>query len=272
MMTVNFKHLHAKQLHQLTGCRYAVLRALEIALLPKPSSYRAGRPFAHPVWVQLIVALAKLRGEQAYRSMSVYWGIAYVTIQRYTNRICARLAQMPLYQKTAKQFLMVDGTCTRVRSSAQEDYSGYKHHKNRKVQLLADDQRRILAVSQSYPGSVHDKTIWNQEFSALAHLLERPVLSDKAYAGGTGEFETLFRPVKLNERRYRADVAGSRAFNRELSRWRVTVEHIFAQLKAFKILRNLFPLHPKRYSDCFKAVALVYNLNLDAKQAGHPKF
>lgn len=167
---------------------------------------------------------------------------------------------------------MVDGTCTRIRSSDLNDYSGYKHHKNQKVQMLVDDQRRVLAVSKGYSGKVHDKTMWNQEFKSLEALLDKPVLSDKAYAGAKSENKILLRPIKRNEMLYKDHKDISKAFNRELSKWRVTVEHVFAQLKAFKILRNLFPLQPKRYGTCFKAIALVYNLNLDAKNAGIPKF
>jgi hypothetical protein len=274
MKTINFKRLHAQQLYQLTGCRYAVLIELnrQLALRLPDRKRSIGRPFKQPIWVRLILALVKLRGEEAYRSLEVYLGMPHVTLQRYTNRICEMLALLPLYRQTQHTFLMVDGTCTRVRSSAQDDYSGYKHHKNRKVQMLVDDQRRILAVSPGYSGKVHDKTIWNKEFSSLAKLLDRPVLSDKAYAGATGENQVLLRPIKRNEKLYKEEKESSKAFNRELSHWRVTVEHVFAQLKAFKILRNLFPLQPKRYATCFKAIALVYNLNLDAKNARILKF
>lgn len=272
MTTINLNTLHSQQLYQLTGCRYAVLREMERKLLQMTMNKRAGRPFNHPVWIRLIVALVKLRGESAYRSLSVYLGIAYATLHRYTNRICEMLAQMPLYRRSRHTFLMVGGTCTRVRSTNSNDYSGYKHHKNQKVQMLVDDRRRILAVSRGYSGKVHVKTIWNQEFKALVHLIDRPVLSDKAYAGAKGENTVLLRPIKRNEMAYKFKKDESKAFNRALSQWRVTVEHVFAQIKAFKILRSLFPLHPKRYSTCFKAIALIYNMNLDAKNRGIAKF
>ena len=167
------------------------------------------------------------------------------------------------------QFLIVDSTCTRIRSSSIDDYSGYKHHKNKKVQLLTDDKRQVLAVSGGYSGKIHDKTMWNKEFASVAKLLDRPVLGDKAYAGAKGEPEAkgkiVLRPIKRNEVNYKLDKESCKAFNRQLSQIRVGVEHVFAQLKAFKILRNLFPLQPKRYATCFKAVAFVYNMNLQEK-------
>ena len=49
------------------------------------------------------------------------------------------------------------------------------------------------------------------------------------------------------------------------------MEYVFAQLKAFKILTNTFALDKKRLSTCYRAVAVVYNMNLAAKNAGIPK-
>jgi len=119
-------------------------------------------------------------------------------------------------------WLMVDSTCTRVRSAQAADYSGYKHHKNRKVQIITDDRRRIVAVSAGYSGAVHDKTIWNKEFDGIEAMLDRPVQADKAYAGGKGENVVIFRPTKRNEVAYRANIEECRRFNRELSKRRVT--------------------------------------------------
>jgi hypothetical protein len=202
--------------------------------------------------------------------MEVFFCVSFVTIHRYTNKISELLAGLPLFTShLPHQFLIVDGTCTRIRSSSIDDYSGYKHHKNKKVQLLTDDKRQVLAVSGGYSGKIHDKTMWNKEFASLSKLLDRPVLGDKAYAGAKGEPEAkgkiVLRPIKRNEVNYKFDKESCKAFNRQLSQIRVGVEHVFAQLKAFKILRNLFPLQPKRYATCFKAVALVYNLNLQEK-------
>jgi hypothetical protein len=173
------------------------------------------------------------------------------------------LNNVPLFQRAKLQFLIVDTTCSRIRSTEQKDYSGYKHHKNRKCQALVDDKRHIVSVSDAYAGAVHDKVIWNREFAITKRLFDRPTLGDKAYAGGKGENTILFRPVKRNETAYKDEKESSKAFNRELSKWRVTVEHVFAQLKNYRILRGIFPLHPTRYGMIFCTIALLHNMNLD---------
>jgi len=264
--------LHAPGLHQLTGCRYPVLRELLRQLECQMPSRRAGRPYAHSLWMQLILALTKLRSATAYRTLAVYFGVAFVTIARYTQRISQWLATLPLWQGATQYWLFVDSTSTRIRSSQQKDYSGYKHHKSHKVQAIVNDTGQVVALSDSYAGSVHDKTIWNKELRCVKSLIKRPVLADKAYIGAIEENVLLLRPIKRNEQQYKENKEASLAFNRELSRRRVKVEHVFAQLKAFKILANVFPLQPHHLATCYRAVAVIYNLNLAAKQEGAPKF
>jgi hypothetical protein len=124
---------------------------------------------------------------------------------------------------------------------------------------------RIVAMSQAHPGSVHDMTIWNGELDGVFHLLDRPVLGDKAYAGAVGEHVVLLRPVRRNERACRDDKETAKRFNRTLSRRRVRDEHVFARLKTFRVLRDVFPFHPDRLGTVFAALAFVNNAILDEK-------
>ena len=261
--------LHEEELRQLTGCDYRSLMRIKQALSPYFPMNKPGRPYKYSLWTMLIVTLIKLRGEAAYRSLQIFLRINFVTIHRYVNKICNLLADMTLFQEAHHRYLIVDGTCVRVRSDDSSNYSGYKHHKNRKVQVIVDDQRRIVAVSRCHPGSVHDKKIWNHEYKLLEHLFDKIVLGDKGYAGGTGENKVLFRPIKRNEIEYKNKTEEAKAFNRELSRWRVTVEHVFAQLKTFKILRGIFPLKASRFGTCFRAIAYIHNINLEVKNMKH---
>ena len=265
---MNFNRLHEAELAQLTGCRYPVIVLLESLLNKALRREGAGRPFKYSVRTMLMVTLIKLRGELAYRTLAVFLKISYTTLQRYTHRVCEVLASLSLSQyikSQACQYLIVDGTCSRVRSTDIKNYSGHKHHKNCKVQMIINDQRQIIAVSKSYEGGVHDKTIWNKEYDSLKDLFTQIILADKGYAGTKGEYEKLFRPIKRNEIEYKANKEATKSYNRELSKKRVLVENCFAHVKDFKILRNLFPLQAKRYGTVFKAVALIYNLNLDEK-------
>jgi hypothetical protein len=163
----------------------------------------------------------------------------------------------------ATRWLIVDTTSTRVRSTSVAHYSGYKHHRCSKVQVIVADSGMVLDVSAAYPGSVHDKAIWDRELPRVRPLLTCPTLGDKAYAGGSGEWETLFRPVRRNETAWKRDNEASRSFNRRLSSVRVRVEHAFARIKSFRVLAGQFQLGVDRYACVFAAVAFVCNIRLD---------
>ena len=263
---MNFMKMHEEHLRQLTGCSFPVIFRLEQVLTAILSDKGAGAPFKYQVRAMLVATLIKLRSGNAYRTMAIYLGIPYVTLNRYVRRVCAILADRPLDTSQSRHYLIVDGTCLRIRSSDKADYSGYKLHKNRKVQVIVDDSGRIIDVSDSYNGAVHDKTIWNKEYERLTKILNKPVLADKAYAGAKGENAILSRPIKRNEVAYKTDKEACKASNRELSKKRVKVEHVFAQLKAYRILRDIFSHSPDVFGIFFKAVALIYNMTLEYKK------
>ena len=99
--------------------------------------------------------------------------------------------------------LVVDSTSTRVRTTAEGWYSGYKKQRVAKVQIICDEAGKVHRVSRTYQGSVHDMTIWNREFSAVPK--GATVLADKAYAGGKGEETVLQRPIRRNEQKWKDD-------------------------------------------------------------------
>ena len=112
---------------------------------------------------------------------------------------------------------------------------------------------------------MHDKRIWNDAYGATKSTLKQIVLADKAYVGARGEGQILLRPHRRSDAAYKADKDSAKAFNRALSKIRVKVEHVFAQMKNFRVLSNLFPFHPDRYGEVFRAVAVIHNFKLQFK-------
>ena len=110
------------------------------------------------------------------------------------------------------------------------------------------------------PAQIRNPAHRDKEFPRLRHRLSRPTLGDKAYAGGTGEGELLFRPIRRNEKAWKENNATSRSFNRHLSSIRVRVEHAFARIKAFRVLVGQFHLGLGSYDTVFRAVAFVCNM------------
>ncbi len=87
------------------------------------------------------------------------------------------------------------------------------------------------------------------------------VLADKAYAGGTREGEVLLRPIRRNEREWKVNPAAAKTRNAALSKRRVRIEHVFAQLKAWRIIHHYYPMRPQTYATTFRAIAYIHNLN-----------
>nr|WP_315595318.1 transposase family protein [uncultured Cupriavidus sp.] len=162
--------------------------------------------------------------------------------------------------------LIVDTTSVRIGSSDLKAYSGHKHHRCAKVQVVATANGSIVDVSDSYPGSVHDKRIWDAEALRLP-LNDAVVLGHKAYAGGHGEGVTLFRPTKRNESDYRDDKYAAKQRNRQISRIRLRIEHVFARLKCWRVIAGLFPYHWSKLGVIVKALAVLHNLARDYETA-----
>ena len=106
---------------------------------------------------------------------------------------------------------------------------------------------------------MHDKTIYNKERVNLGEALGALILADKAYVGAFKEGEGLLRPLKRGDRA--AKLPAAQAFNTELSRRRVRIEHVFARLKTFRVLQGLFAYRGEQLSTVLRAITLAHNLN-----------
>ncbi len=253
--------MHEAQMEQLTGCRYAVI--VHLAKTFEKARSARGRPPQNGPLVTIVLALMKLRLNVSLRVLEALTGIDSVTLSRCVNRSLAFLGTIQFRAPSKGEILIVDTTSTRVASTQDKSYSGYKHHKCAKAQVIVTAKGRVLHVSDTHAGSVHDKTIWNKEITNIPGLIEHLILADKAYAGAKEEVECLLRPVKKGETAYRDKPQETKEFNRTLSKTRVKVEHVFARLKSWRALQGLFAWRADRYAEIVKAVSVLYNLNLE---------
>lgn len=211
----------------------------------------------------LFVTLMKIRQNLTVRSMESITGMDAVTVSRCVNRVISVIGQLPLSTTNAAGLLVVDTSSIRVASTDKQSYSGHKHQRCAKVQVLARADGLVVDVGDSNKGSTHDKTIWNKEHPRLKHLFDQLVLADKAYASAKGEGQYLLRPLKHNESAYKTAPDESKAFNNGLSKLRVRIEHVFARIKAWKTFSGLFFYKWKRLSEFVRAIAVVHNMNLE---------
>ena len=146
--------------------------------------------------------------------------------------------------------LVVDATEQRTeRRNAGSGYSGKKKAETIKTQVVVDAGGRISHISDSVPGNVHDKKLYDTSGIQLPDS----ATGDLAYLG-----TNITIPHKSSK--LHSLTKTQMLFNARHSRRRIIVEHIFAFLKSYGILANRFRGHLKHYHQYFVIVCGLCNL------------
>ena len=131
--------------------------------------------------------------------------------------------------------------------SQREFYSGHRHFHLLNTQMICDNKGHIRFLQTGFLGSTHD----SQSYRFMAPLgrgltLDVPqgvlFLADKGYP----DIEPLLTPFRQVQIRRLGQRQRNKArrFNREHSRRRIKIEHIFKNLKDFKCTTGVWR-HPR---------------------------
>lgn len=146
--------------------------------------------------------------------------------------------------------LVVDATEQRTeRRKSGCGYSGKKKAHTIKTQIVTDKEGNIHHISPSVPGNIHDKKL----FDRSGVILPDNAKGDLAYLG-----TNLTIPVKSSK--LHPLTRRQKAANTRHSRKRVIVEHVFASLKAYRILADRFRGSLANYRHYFSIVCGLRNL------------
>jgi len=223
---------------------------------------KLGRKFKIDLIEQISITIFKLKYDLPDRILEDIFKIVHVTISSIINRISLYLARFTLPNTEEDRFYIVDSTTIRIgKGKNNKTYSGYKHHHGVKFQVVINDKNYIKAVSKAYPSSIHDKKIFLSEYSNLTDKINRnlSILGDKAYVG---LFQSNIEvPSKRNEFSYKKDKNKAKIENKNLSSKRIKIEHIFAKMKNFRILKRLNYYKIHKIEIFFNAIANIYNLS-----------
>lgn len=116
----------------------------------------------------------------------------------------------------------------------QYEYSGKKKCHTVKNNLITDHQGNILYLSDTYPGSIHDKTIADEmdcHFAEGGLLLE-----DLGYLGYEPEGVSVLLPIKKKKNTPLSKE--DKRYNRLLAQVRVTIEHVNSGVKRLRIVKE----------------------------------
>ncbi|WP_448592097.1 HARBI1 family protein [Thermoflexus hugenholtzii] len=215
-------------------------------------------------------------------ALAARFGVDQATVRRNGRRILAVLRQVPEGEMEGPDppsrgkdlpemrapypdwFAIWDGTEQPIQRPADPEGqrgfdSGQKKRHTVQNGLVVNEEGRIRAVTPSTSGSVHDRRPFRE--SGVLRRIPQEV-------GGMGDagLDGLHQDLPLHSvatphkaRRHHPWTADQKLMNRELSRVRIVIEHVLAQIKPFRALSERFRHRLEIHDAIFILVAAIVN-------------
>ncbi|MBB4981104.1 transposase [Streptomyces nymphaeiformis] len=213
-----------------------------------------GRPWSLPLEDRVLLVTAYWRTNLTLRQLAPLFGVSKSTAGRVINHLGPLLALRPRKRFAKDAVLIVDGTLVPTRDHVVAERSkNYRYSTNHQVVIDADT-RFVVAVGRPLPGNRNDCKAW--ELSGAKAIVDRAtVIADGGYRG-TG----LIIPHR-RERGQAELPAWKEEHNASHRKVRARVEHAFARMKAWKILRDC-RLKGEGVHHAMRGIARLHNLTL----------
>jgi DDE superfamily endonuclease/Helix-turn-helix of DDE superfamily endonuclease len=225
---------------------------------------RPGRNFALSLEDMTLMLLLYYRSYMTQMFVGFLFGIDDSRVCRIIQKLeplLAEIVAIPKEKRLSKkevEDILIDATeqqIERPKRGQKKYYSGKKKRHTLKTEIRTTLKGKITHVSTSRPGSTHDFNLHKQEQpidrrqrvyvdSGYQGLDKRHLKTELPYKA------TKIKPLDREEKEY----------NRCLSRIRVKIENVFAEMKVFRILSDRYRNKRKRYNIKFKVIAGIVNL------------
>lgn len=141
----------------------------------------------------------------------------------------------------------------------KHEYSGKKGSHTNKNLLLSDERNRILYLSPTVAGSMHDKALADE--MELEFLPAQSLLLDLGFIGYQPKGAQPIRPVKKPQQGKLSEL--DKLYNRLLASVRVRVEHVLAGIKRIRMVKDKIRLHSEQLRDLVMLIACgLHNLRI----------
>lgn len=165
------------------------------------------------------------------RQLAPLFGVSKSAADRIIDHLGPKLALQPRKRFAKDTVLIVDGTLVPTRDhTVAEQSKNYRYSTNHQVVIDADT-RLVVVVGRPLPGNRNDCRAW-AESGAKDAVGKTLTMADGGYPG-TG----LLMPHRRANGRTELP-AWKRAHNRSHKQVRARIEHTFARMKGWKILRD----------------------------------
>ncbi|MFE9783255.1 transposase [Streptomyces sp. NPDC005775] len=212
---------------------------------------RKGRPWSLPLEDRALLVAVYWRTNLTMRQLAPLFGVSKSAADRIIDHLGPMLALQPRKRFAKDAVLIVDGTLVPTRDHAVAEQSkNYRYSTNHQIVVDADT-RLVVVVGKPLPGNRNDCKAW-EESGAKAVVGPAVTIADGGYPG-TG----LVMP---HRRRKGEELPGwKQAHNNKQVRARV--EHVFARMKTWKILRDC-RLKGDGVHHAMLGIARMHNLTL----------
>ncbi len=143
----------------------------------------------------------------------------------------------------------------RPKKQQKKSYSGKKRRHTLNTEIVMKEKGKILSVSKSHKGRIHDFRIRKQE-----KLL--PISSIKHGDSGCQGWQKLQGNVALPFKKTKKNplTKQQKEHNKNLASFRMKIEHKIRKIKIFKIMSETYRNFQKKYNMRFNIIASFINL------------
>jgi len=128
---------------------------------------------------------------------------------------------------------------------------------------MSTSKGKILYLSETYEGSVHDKKICDEEPFEFQQEIE--LLQDLGYQGHTPKNAVIQMPVKSSK--YKKLTEEEKNDNKMKSSRRVAIEHAISGVKRCRVVKDKFRYRRYGYDDLVMELACgLHNLRVDHRK------
>ncbi len=263
--------------------------------LSRPDRQRAiggGRAYKLDLATRLLMTMMWVRLYLSTAALAALFGVDKATVSRNGRRILAVLRQVtegeiewpdPPERGKGKDladmqatypdlFAILDGTEQPIQRPTDPErqrafYSGKKKRHTVKNGLVVNEEGLIRAVTSSTPGSVHDLRHFRESGVLTRIPQEVGVIADAGFDGLHKDLPHHSVATAHKARRNHPLTEDDKLINRELSRVRIVIEHVLAQMKQFRALSERFRHSLQIHDDIFVLVAAIVNRRIRQRLA-----
>lgn len=164
----------------------------------------------------------------------------------------------------AHYFILLDGTERAIPRPVDYErqkfyYSGKKGYHSVKNNLIINKEKRVLYLSPTVEGTLHDKALADQ--MELYFPSQGVMMQDLGFIGYAPEKVKVVMPEKKPKNQELS--YDDKAFNKLISSMRVTVEHAIAGIKRLRIVQEKIRLRIEYIHDTVMSIACgLHNLRI----------